>query len=60
MFNIPSSTISDIGNTISQLWSDMGGLFILAIGVPLTFWIMRILIRLFSKGKYGNGDDDDL
>jgi hypothetical protein len=60
MFSIPSSTLTELTETISQLWSDMSGAFILAIGVPLAFWIMRIIIRVVSRGKYGHGEDEDI
>lgn len=58
MFNIPSSTQEQLFGTISQLWADLGGLIILAIGVPVSFLIMRVIIRAVSGGKYGNDDSD--
>lgn len=51
MFSIPTSTGQNIFDTVSQLWSDMSGAFILAVGIPVFFLILRIIIRALMKTK---------
>jgi len=57
MLQIPTSTVSQIMSTVSQLFSDFGGLITLAIGVLLFFSIVEWFLHLGGKTKGGEIDN---
>lgn len=65
MFNIPTSTLSDLTGSATQILQDLAGPLILAIALPLSFWIARIIIKAISKRDLREDDpwfeeDDDV
>ncbi len=53
MFEIPTSTASEVLANVSSLFSDPGLLTIVALAaaVPLTFYVIRSVIGLFPKHR---------
>ena len=53
MFDVATSTGSDILANVSSQLGDAGTLIVVAIaaGVPLTFYVVRRLIGLIPKGR---------
>jgi len=53
MFEITTSTASDVLANVSSQLSDAGTLTLIALaaGVPLAFYVIRRIIGLLPKGK---------
>jgi hypothetical protein len=53
IFSIPTSTIDSLRATVGAQFTDPGLLLILvvAVALPLTFWIVKRVVALFPKGK---------
>lgn len=65
MFNIPTSTLNDLTGSATQILQDLAGPLILAIALPFSFGIARIIIRAISKrdlkeDEAGFDDYDDV
>ena len=53
MFEVPTSTTQSVLANISSLLSDPGLLqvIVLAVSIPLVFYVIKGLIGLFPKGR---------
>lgn len=53
MFEVPTSTTASVLANISSLLSDPGLLqvIVLAVSIPLVFYVIKMLIGLFPKGR---------
>jgi len=50
LISLPDGYFSSTTNLISQLSTDLKDLIILALGIPLAFWVLSKLIRLILSG----------
>lgn len=48
-FTLPTSTLTNLQANIGQLVTDTSLLWILAIALPLGFWLISKIIRIFTK-----------
>jgi hypothetical protein len=48
-FTLPTSTLSDLQGYVGGLVSDTSLLWILAIALPLGFWLISKIISIFTK-----------
>jgi uncharacterized membrane protein len=61
MIPIPTSAPADLFASISDLISDLWPLIALAIGIPLAFFVISIIVQLAFPNyanKYMSGDDE--
>lgn len=57
MLQIPTSTVSQVMSTVSQLFSDFAPLITLAIGVLLFFTVVEWFLHIGGKDKGGEIDN---
>lgn len=51
MFTVPSTTVTDLMATVSSVFSETWVLVVLAIGIPLAFYIIHLIKGLFGRAK---------
>jgi hypothetical protein len=59
MIPLPTNFITDLIQTIKDLFSDMSPLVFLFVGIAVGFWIVQYLLDIFLTKRFDKRKSDD-